>query len=160
SSAGARLPNGLQPFTAPSPADPGARKVQSSPKAGRRRRVDPVFRCFGCDVLLDEQTRYCPHCGVRLDSGVAETDWPGAAEATAIYQRERPRLVGVAPQDTMLILGLLGAGFGAYLGTRNHFLVGGLVLLASAMTLLVFAEGLMRQPRSAIAQSVKTGLAL
>src|SRR5262249_33054037 len=87
------------------------RRVQDrgGPRA-RSRRADSGYvagvakgqlQCFACDSPLEARYNYCPFCGVRLDSGVAEPAVRSdAAEPTKIYARERPRLFGVPPQDT------------------------------------------------------------
>ncbi len=107
-------------------------------------------RCFGCDAELPERTRYCPHCGVRLDSGVAEPIWPASESETTLYVRQRPRLFGVPPQDTTLVLGALAVALGVALAASGVVLAGALLLTAGALFLLVFAETYRRRPESTV----------
>ena len=119
--------------------------------------MDPPFRCFGCDSVLDERTRYCPHCGVRLDSGVTEPIWPGADLETKVYVSERPRLFGVPPQDTTLVVGFIAALLGIVLLAKGVALPGALLLVAGIVLLLVFGETFRRRPMSTIVRWVLIG---
>jgi hypothetical protein len=121
---------------------------------------DPPFRCFGCDAVLDVRTHYCPHCGVRLDSGVTEPVWPAAPDPTSLYTRERPRLIGVAPQDSTLVLGTAAVVLGAVLLAVGVLLAGALVLTAGLLFLAVFAQSFRRRPASTIVRSVGTAYGL
>jgi type II secretory pathway component PulM len=100
--------------------------------------------------MLAERTRFCPHCGVRLDSGVTEPVWPGAADMQSVYARERPRLIGVPPQDTMLVLGAGATLLGVVLLAVGAVLAGALVLAAGVLLLLVFVQSVRRRPASSI----------
>jgi len=114
---------------------------------------EPPFRCFACDALLAERTRYCPHCGVRLDSGVADPVPPNAdTEEVVLYSRERPRLVGVPPQDTMLVVGVVCGVLAVVLLVAGRVPAGAALAVASIVLLLAFALELHRRPRSSIAR--------
>jgi hypothetical protein len=118
--------------------------------------MDPPFRCFGCDVALHERTRFCPHCGVRLDTGMTEPFWPADVE-TKVYVTERPRLFGVPPQDTTLAVGFVAALLGIVLVAKGVALTGALLLAAGVVLLVVFAETFRRRPASAIVRWVVLG---
>ena len=123
--------------------------------------MDPdPFRCFGCDAVLAERTRFCPHCGVRLDSGVGEPVWPGAAETQVLYVRQRPRLIGVAPQDSTLLLGSAGIVLGAVLVGAGVLAVGWLLLVAGALLLVCFVALFRRRPASTIVRHVESAYGL
>ena len=112
---------------------------------------EPPFRCFGCKAVLAERTHYCPHCGVRLDSGITEPIWPGSdAEEVVLYGRERPRLLGVPPQDTMLAVGVVGAGLAAVLIVAGQVVAGAALGAVALFLLLAFVEAVHRRPRSAV----------
>jgi len=116
---------------------------------------EPPFRCFGCKAVLGERTHYCPHCGVRLDSGITEPVWPGAdTEEVVLYARERPRLLGVPPQDTMLVVGLVSAALAALLIVTDRLLAGAAFGVVAVLLLLAFVEAVHRRPRSGIARWV------
>jgi hypothetical protein len=100
--------------------------------------------------VLAERTRFCPHCGVRLDSGVTEPVWPGADDMQSVYARERPRLIGVPPQDTMLVLGAVASVLGVVLLAIGAYLAGWLVLAAGILLLSVFVQSVRRRPASDI----------
>jgi hypothetical protein len=117
---------------------------------------DPPFRCFGCDAVLAERTHYCPHCGVRLDSGVTEPVWPGVSDPTGLSTREHPRLIGVAPQDSTLVLGVGAVAVGAVFFGLGALLAGGLVLVAGLLLLAVFVQSYRRRPRSTILRHAAT----
>jgi hypothetical protein len=121
---------------------------------------DPPFRCFGCNAVLAERTHYCPHCGVRLDSGVTEPVWPGGSGLAGLHARERPRLIGVAPQDSTLVLGAVSVVLGAVLLAIAVFLAGALVLAAGALFLAVFVQSFRRRPASAIVRHAETAYGL
>src|SRR5262249_20129463 len=117
------------------------------------------LRCFACESPLRASYLYCPSCGVRLDSGVAAAADPSSAsEPTTVYARERPRLFGVAPQDSLLLLGMTGLvlGFAAF-GTGH--LVAGIALLVLAYVFLgAFVEAMRRRPASTIARRTAAAL--
>jgi len=114
---------------------------------------EPPFRCFACDALLAEQTHYCPHCGVRLDSGISDPVPPNAdTEEVVLYARERPRLVGVPPQDTMLVVGVACGVLAAVLLVAGKVPAGAALVVASVVLLFAFALELHRRPRSTIAR--------
>jgi hypothetical protein len=116
---------------------------------------EPPFRCFGCQEVLAERTHYCPHCGVRLDSGITEPVWPGAdSEEIVLYARERPHLLGVASQDTMLVVGLVSAALAGLLIVTDRVLAGGALGAVAVLLLLAFVEAVHRRPRSVIARWV------
>jgi hypothetical protein len=136
--------------------------VLSPAGTGTAQRVDPdpPFRCFGCDAVLDERTHYCPHCGVRLDSGVTEPPWPGPSDPTTVYTRERPRLIGIAPQDSTLVLGAALAVLGVVLLAVGVLLAGALVLVAGLLFLAVFVQSFRRRPASRVARQTGTAYGL
>jgi hypothetical protein len=112
---------------------------------------EPPFRCFGCEAVLAEQTHYCPHCGVRLDSGITEPVWPGSdAEEIVLYGRERPRLLGVPPQDTMLVVGAAGAVLAALLIATGQLVAGAALGAVALFLLIAFVEAVHRRPRSVV----------
>jgi len=122
---------------------------------------EPPFRCFGCHALLSERTRFCPHCGLRLDSGVGDPIPPNAdTEEVVLYPRERPRLVGVPPQDTMLVVGVACGVLAALLLVAGRVPAGAALAVASLVLLLAFALELHRRPRSTIARWVGMVVAL
>jgi hypothetical protein len=122
---------------------------------------EPPFRCFGCETVLAERTHYCPHCGVRLDSGITEPVWPGIdSEEIILYARERPRLLGVASQDTMLVVGGISAALSALLLVSGELLAGIALGAVGLLLLLAFVEAVHRRPRSVIARWLGMAIAL
>ena len=113
-------------------------------------------RCFSCDSPLKAAFLYCPYCGVRLDSGVGAAADPGELEPAALYVRERPRLFGVAPQDTMLVLGTFALALSLAAFATGRLVSGIVLLIAAYLFLLMFAEAMRRRPGSAI---VRRGVA-
>jgi len=120
---------------------------------------EPPFRCFGCKAVLAQRTHYCPHCGVRLDSGITEPMWPGSdSEEIVLYGRERPHLLGVASQDTMLVVGLISGALAALLLVMGDLPAGIALGVVAVLLLIAFVEAVHRRPRSVIARWV--GMAL
>jgi hypothetical protein len=64
--------------------------------------------------------------------------------------RERPRLFGVPPQDTMLVLGFVAALLGIVLAAQGLLLTGIALVAAGIVLLLAFAETFRRRPGSTI----------
>jgi len=115
-------------------------------------------RCFSCDSPLKAAFLYCPHCGVRLDSGVGASADPGELEPAALYVRERPRLFGVAPQDTMLMLGTFALVLSLAAFATGRLVSGIVLLIAAYLFLLMFAEAIRRRPASAIVRKTVGGV--
>jgi hypothetical protein len=114
-------------------------------------------RCFSCDSPLKATFLYCPFCGVRLDSGVGESTDPGEPESAALYVRERPRLFGVAPQDTMLTLGTFALALSLAAFATGRLVSGIVLLIAAFLFLLTFAEAMRRRPGSIIVRRAVAG---
>jgi uncharacterized membrane protein SirB2 len=99
---------------------------------------------------------------VRRDSGVAESGVPSSAlpEPTRIYARERPRLFGVPPQDTMLTLGAicLVVAFAAF--ATGRLVAGVTVLIVAYVVLAAFAAAMRRRPASVVARKTVAGARL
>jgi hypothetical protein len=118
------------------------------------------FHCFGCEAVLAERTHYCPHCGVRLDSGVTEPRRTAGVEEIVLYGRERPRLLGVPPQDTMLVVGGVSAALSALLLVGRELLAGAALGAVAVLLLLGFLEAVHRRPQSAVVRWLGMALGL
>jgi hypothetical protein len=115
-------------------------------------------QCFACNSLLEARYLYCPFCGVRLNSGVAESGVPSEVpEPERIYARERPRLFGVPPQDTMLTLGALGLAVAFAAFATGRLVAGVTVLVVAYVVLGAFAAAMRRRPASVVARKAIAG---
>ncbi len=119
------------------------------------------LQCFACGSPLEARYVYCPLCGVRLDSGVTEADAQShVPEPARIYARERPRLFGVPPQDTMLTLGALGLAVAFAAFATGRLVAGVTVLVVAYVVLGAFAAAVRRRPASVVARKAVAAVRL
>jgi len=113
-----------------------------------RVAADP---CPNCGVDLPPNARFCPACGMQVESGSTlqadvptSEDWP----VPVSVERTEPHWFGVAPPHLLLALAAVAFVVALVLFATGHWPYGLILLGAASLLLAVFLEAARRRPDS------------
>jgi hypothetical protein len=117
--------------------------------------------CAHCGTRLSRGARFCPRCGRRTPSAETEVlevppDETGAVPVNVT--RTEPRLYGVTPASTVLVLAAAALVIGIVLLATGRWPVGLVVLGVGVLLLLVFLEAARRRPTDTVSRSTVEAL--
>jgi len=117
----------------------------------------PAASCTNCGARLPKRSRFCPECGLRVDSGAGETavqevplDETGPVPVEV--STATPRFFGVTPPSAVLALAAACLAGGIAMLATGHAIVGGALLGVAVALGLLFVSLARRLPDTAVSR--------
>jgi zinc-ribbon domain len=123
----------------------------------------PAASCTNCGARLPKRSRFCPECGLRVDSGAGETavqevplDETGPVPVEV--STATPRFFGVTPPSAVLALAAACLAGGIAMLATGHAIVGGALLGVAVALGLLFVSLARRLPDTAVSRLSSSAL--
>ena len=118
----------------------------------------PDRSCPTCGGTAPEGSRFCPHCGARLEGGPDSTEViPAPPDETGpvpvAHGRAEPHLFGVTPPIALLVLAVTAVVVGIVLLVAGATVAGAVVLVLGALLVAAFLAVARRKPDSELARA-------
>ena len=113
--------------------------------------------CSVCGTTLDQQARFCPECGARVEASPHETAVvpvpPPESEPGPVSLGDQPRWFGVTPSGSVFALAVGSLALALLLFADGHWVAGLVLLVLAGLLFTYFASLVRRRPDSAVARA-------
>jgi hypothetical protein len=125
--------------------------------------VPAARSCSNCGARLIKKARFCPECGLRVDSPAGETvvqEVPPeeTGQVPVTVTAVAPRFFGVTPPSAVLALAAASLALAIVLLVTGHGIVGGVLLAVAGILFAAFAALANRLPDTSAARVSRDAL--